>query len=48
MDEVALAIEQAVHRIREVAADLIHHNPLGLDAIPAIFTLRVDNSMKTG
>src|SRR6516225_5803582 len=29
MDEVALAIEQAVHRIREVAADLIHPQPPG-------------------
>ena len=29
MDEVALAIEQAVHRIREVAADLIHPQPIG-------------------
>ena len=30
------AIEQAVRRIREAAADLIHPNSLGLGAIPAI------------
>ena len=27
MDQVALAIQQAVHRIREVAAHLIHPQP---------------------
>jgi hypothetical protein len=35
MDEVALAIEQAVHRIREVAADLIHPQPTGTRRDPS-------------
>ena len=29
MDKVALALEQPVHRIRQVAADLIHPQPTG-------------------
>jgi hypothetical protein len=39
MDQVALAIEQPVHRIREVAADLIHPQPTGTRRDPCDFHL---------
>jgi hypothetical protein len=34
MNEVTLAGLQAVHRIREIAPDLVLYNPFGLGAMP--------------
>jgi hypothetical protein len=33
MDEVTLAVQEAVHTVREIAPDLIHPEPISLDAI---------------
>jgi hypothetical protein len=47
MDEVALAMEQAVHRIPWGCGPTgFIHNPRGLEAVRAISTLRVGHSMK--
>src|ERR1700742_1379176 len=46
MDDLALAVQDAIDAVREIAPNLVHPEPLAVAPIPASSTLRVDSSTK--